>query len=417
MITEAGRGEHHVYKIVPNISSDQAKLTAGNHYVGIDAVAWFINKRSDWFTDYMASGTLDIKLSDGLEDYPVALGTFNLSGGARTAPVFEKPVLSDRNYRGGRISFCAMLSAMKKDTVMGGMLKSAASASLGIVAGMVQTASLTGPAGILGAAGQDLIGGVRKVLTDTTMKCEPIFEFTGLEYYLLPENVVGPQIFILLHRGAHLNESSLSINTEGQLSMPFYENALLEDGAWLMLRIRRSDEYSGIRDWFTDTRKLRSRVKALVDDVNRGRISEEAGLAEFKLSGTGDKTAQDEFIRLRSVISNDGVLSEREAGAQVGLLSSMLEVAKDAVTKANPQILASGIDEIMKALSTGHRIEGDIGQAFADQVTFVASARKMYLVKDTSPKRITKLHGDELFSTMQYMPKTLKSSKQLDNLL
>ena len=414
MPTEAGHGEHHVYKIVPKDSSDQAKLTAGNHYVGIEAVAWFINKQSNWLLNRMASGTLDIKLSGGLEDYPIALGTFNLSGGARIAPVFEKPVLGDRNYRGGPISFSAILSSIKKDTAIGGMLKSAASASLGIVAGMVETAALTGPAGILGAAGQDIIGSVRKVLTDTTLKCEAIFEFSGLEYNLQPETVVGPQIFILLHRGADLSESKLSVKTQGQLLMPFYEDTLLEDGAWLLLRIRRSDEYSGVRDWFIDARKLRSKVKSLVDDVQAGLLTKEDGLAQLKPSGTGDKTILDEFFRLRSVIYNDGVLSEREAGAQVGLLYSMLIAAKDAITTANPQILAVAIEGVTRALSHGQKIEGEIGQAFADQVASVANARKSYITKNTSPNRIAKLYGDELFSTMRYLPKTLKSSTQFD---
>ncbi len=414
MTTDAGKGEHHVYKIVPQDSSDRGKLTAGNHYVGVEAVAWYINKQSSWFSDRMASGTLGIKMSGGLENYQVALGTFNLSGGARIAPVFEKPVLGDRNYRGGPIIFSAMLSAVKKDTVIGGMLKSAASASLGIVAGMVETAALTGPAGILAAAGQDIISSVRGVLGDKSLKGEALFDFTGMEFGLRPEVVVGPQIFLLFHRGADLEEARLSVRPRGQLLMPYYDEAILDDGAWLMLRIRRNDEYSGVREWFTDARKLRTRARDLVDDYFAHSISREDALAQLKPSGTGDKTVQDEFFRLRSIISNDGVISERQAGLFVAELNTKLMAAREAIEQNNRQIFITTVEEVTDALSRGQRIEGKIGETFMRQVKSIANVRSPSLVKaNTDPHRITKLAGDELFRSMQYMPRTLKISKQL----
>ena len=125
MPTPAGKGDHHVYRIMPSDMSDQTVLTAGSHYIGVDAVAWFINKADGWFTSSMASGTLDIRLSSGLEKYQAALGTFELKGGAKVAPVFERPILPDRNFRGGPITIAASLTALKKDTVVAGLLKSA----------------------------------------------------------------------------------------------------------------------------------------------------------------------------------------------------------------------------------------------------------------------------------------------------
>ncbi len=103
MATEAGQGEHHVYRIIPTGSGDTGKLTAGKHYVGIDAVAWFINKKSTWFTDRISSGTLDIKLASGLEKYQAALGTFELKGGAKYAPVFF--IVGDHGHRIGEGTF------------------------------------------------------------------------------------------------------------------------------------------------------------------------------------------------------------------------------------------------------------------------------------------------------------------------
>src|SRR4030042_7055504 len=84
---EAGRGEHHIYKIVPHDAGDRAKLTAGSHYVGVDAVSWFINKQGYWFSNRMASGTLEIKMAGGSENYPGGLGALHLSGKSRISPV------------------------------------------------------------------------------------------------------------------------------------------------------------------------------------------------------------------------------------------------------------------------------------------------------------------------------------------
>jgi hypothetical protein len=204
----------------------------------------------------MASGTLDIKLAGGLEIYQAALGTFELKGGSKTAPVFDRPVLPDRNYRGGVLTFAASLTAIKKDTAIAGLLKSAADASLGVAAAMVDTATLAGPTRLLAAAGSDIIGGVRSLL-NTGEKREPLFDFSGLEFTLRADDIMGPRLYLLLHRGTELDEQQLQVQKSGQLQLPFYGTAPLDDGAWLLLRVRRSDEYSGgVRDWFDATRSF-----------------------------------------------------------------------------------------------------------------------------------------------------------------
>lgn len=411
MAMEAGKGEHHVYRILSPDPNDQAKLTAGNHYIGVEAVAWYINKESSWFSDRMASGTLEIKLSNGLEKYQAALGTFELTSGSKTAPVFERPVLNARNYRGGAITFAAMLTAIKKDTIVGGLLKSAANASLGIVSGMVETATLAGPVKLLTAAGEDLISGVQKVLSDTGEKREPIFSFNGLEYSLQPDFVIGPETFLLLHRGANLEEKKLKVVSDGQLLMPSYDNKILDDGAWLLLRIRRADEYTGVREWFDARRSLRGKVEDLVKDVTNGFLTKDEGLAQLKPSTSGDKTVLDEYFRLRSIIRNDGVLSEREAGLCAGQLNTAIVAAKNAITQNNPEILMASINIVTDALAKGERVRGALGEAFEAEATSLAASRSFSIVKDTNARRVANLSGNELFASMKYMPTALERSR------
>jgi hypothetical protein len=400
MATEAGKGEHHIYKILPNPGSGAVKLTPGLHYLGVDAVAWFINKQSNWFSDRMASGTLEITLSTGLEKYQAGLGTFELKGGAMTAPVFESPILPDRNFVGGPITLNANLTAIKKDTVIAGLLKSAATATLGIAAGMVQTASATGPAKLLAVAGEDLVNGVKKVLSETGEKREPLFDFSGLQFSMQPDVLVGDQIFILMHRGAALDEKQLTVKTSGQILLPYLGTTVLNDGAWLLLRLRRSDEYAGVREWFSSRRTLRAKIEALVADVQSGVVAKGDALNQLKLSGTGSGTLFDDFAKLRVIIQNDFVLSERQAGAFVGELNAMIVAARNAISGQSPPQFKIELSGLHKDLSSGTPLRGDLGSAFKDEIINLAEYR--------AGKRVQlSLDPDDVASRIQYMPNTL----------
>jgi len=401
MPTEAGKGEHHVYKIITTTDPNPQKLTPRKHYLGVDAVAWFLNKKSSWFKDRMASGTLQITLSSGLEQYQAALGTFELKSGAKTAPVFEQPILPDRNFLGGPITFNASLTAIQKNTVVAGLLKSAAGASLGIVAGMVQTASATGTAKLLAAAGNELVNGVKRVLSETGEKRKPIFDFTGLQFSMQPGVLVGDEIFLLMHRGAPLDEKQLTVRRDGQLLLPFLGGSVLDDGAWLLLRLRRSDEYSGVRDWYEQARTLRSNIEALVSDVESDAVSKEDALKRLKPSGTGSATLFDDFIKLRTIIQNDGVLSERQAGLFVGELNARIVAAKQAISVHTSAAFTESSQRLGLALSGGPPLTGTLAAAFIDGVASVSLARGRRL-------KPTKIRAAEVFSTMQFMPKTLR---------
>ncbi len=405
---EAGKGEHRVYPIQDPVPGDTARLTARNHYVGVDAVAWFINKESSWFAERMASGTLDIKLAGGLETYQAALGTFQLKGGSKTAPVFDRPVLPDRNYRGGVLTFAASLTAIKKDTVIAGLLKSAADASLGVAAGMVDTATPAGPTKLLTAAGADIISGVRTLLKDTGEKREPLFDFSGLEFTLKPEDVLGPRVYLLLHRGSQLEEQQLKVQKIGQLQLPFYRNAPLDDGAWLLLRVRRSDEYSGVRDWFEATRSFRLRLNSLVDDATSGVLSKEDALKELQASGGGDRTILDEFIRLRGIIGNDGVLAEREAAFHIGQLRLRVDAARRAVSEGNKETYYSVVREAATALANGTQPSQPFAFALLEEAGSVAAGRLGTVVRDTAFRRVASFDKASLFASFQHLPKLLR---------
>ena len=404
----AGNGEHHVYKVASDVLSyDIAKLTAGNHYIGIEAIAWFCNNQGNIFADKMASGILEIGLANGIEKYSVALGTYELKKDGHIAPIFEKPVLADRNYRGGSINIKAIFTCVKNDTMITDILKSAANASLGIISGMVTTASVTGPATILTGASTELINGVSKVLMNKTVNSQPMFDYNGIEYSIQPDAIIGPETFILLHRGDNLDTAKLKVKKSGELLMPFYDNNILDDGAWILLRMRRSDEYSGYRDWFEDSRKLRARIKSLIDDFAAGFISQTDAQMQLKPSSTGDKTLLDEYFRIRSIIYFDGVLSEREAGLYVGTLKELIKNAIVAVNANDVKLFYTAIEVLKTAVQSGTNINVTVGKEFSEEVKGIVASRKYSISSDASIKRVTKIDSSETFSSMQYMPKSI----------
>ncbi|WP_437663382.1 hypothetical protein [Sorangium sp. So ce1182] len=344
MGAKAGEGEYRYYTI--QADGDEGPLLPNQHYLGVDAVAWFLNREDGWFSRWTASGTLEISLVGGLERYQAALGAFELRGSARTAPVFDRPVLPDRNYRGGPITVCVSLFALRRDTALAGLLKSAASASLGIVAGMVETASLAGPQLVLGAAGASLIGGVSQLLASSPGGAEHLLGQGGLEVTLSPEQVRGPMTYLLFHRGTPLDPGRLAVGTSGALTYPLHDGQQLADGAWILVRLRRSAQYSGVRGWFDRERALRAAVENVVDDVKTGAVDAAAALPRLRPGAGGAETLFDDLRALRQLIQLDGAIHEAEAKLRVAGLVKAFTEARAAIERhaasASPAPLAHG---------------------------------------------------------------------------
>jgi hypothetical protein len=404
MSFEAGTGEHKAYRIMPEMTEDTAQLRARKHYVGVEAMSWYINKESSWFTKRMASGTLEIKLANGLEKYQAALGTFSLKGGAKFAPIFQKPVLPDRNYRGGPLTFLVHLTAIKTDNTVGSLLKSAANASLGIVAGMVDTAAVAGPAQLLMAAGGELVSGVRGILGSTAEGREPLFDDNGLELNIQASDVVGPAIYLLMHRGMPMDEEKLEVRSHGELLVPFYDGSLLEDGAWLLLRVRRTDEYNSVRSWYKEARALRGRIDDLANDVADHAVDKNTALNEFSPSDRGNKTIFDEYVRLRAVIRNDGVLTEREASSYVGQLRSRMMQARDAIEQGKESSLAEEMSAVTAAIVSGSSVPAPVSVAFEEEAKSIIDSRNISLVSALDETAVADLSGTKLIETMKYVP-------------
>jgi len=404
METEAGDGQAHVYRIHPE-TTDQEPLKAEKHYIGIEALSWFVNRESSWLKKRSGTGTVKITVN-GDEEYNAALGTFELDDGAKVAPIFNKRILKERSYWGDDVSFVVNLSMLKRDSAIGGILKSAASSSLDIVSGMVETATAIGPAKILASAGASLITGVNELLNDDGVKADSFFT---IEDALTADRIKGKETYLLFHRGANLEESLIKIDNTAEMAFPSYNGNRLTDGAWILFRIKRSDEYPDIRPWFETRKKLKGRVIDHISNFEDGIIDKESALEQFLPSDTGDETIVDEYFKLRTAIRNDGVLTVKQESLFISELRKFVFSARKAIDNDDLGLFEGNKNSILK-LVLGEGRDKEAERILLDTAKEAIDFRLAILPRESKKLGIKtpKLNINDFMSSSELMPNSIR---------
>ena len=368
---EAGTGDYG-FHVLHGQGGDHQPLRMQEHYVGVDAVSWFVQKESGFFTKRAASGTLKLSLAG--ETYEVGLGVYDLADGAKSAPVFDRPVLPERVYRGGPITVSARITSIGRDQAVGRLLKATASSALGVVSGMVQTAGLAGPYRPLAEAGSTLMNGVRQLL-DEQPADQQLFSEGGFDYTIQPENVLGERTFVLLHRGSKLDKAKLQIAQDGPRETPLYEGGPLRDGAWLLLRFRRVAEYPLQREWYPQVRKLIADLIGLVDDVKAETVTKDQAMTSLRPGTESQPSLYDEYRRLRGVVLGDGVLTQAEAGGYAGTLSEIRRLATAAVQSGNCAAFDAAVRQFRAGVVKGQSPGREQAEALVEAVRVAEGLR------------------------------------------
>jgi hypothetical protein len=358
-MVKAGIGEHQATVI--SGPGDNTPLTAHKHYLSIDAVGWFVNQESGWFSDKIATGTLSIQIGAG-ESYNAALGVYELKGGAKIAPMFGLPMLPARAFRGGPITVQAVISGVTKSNGIGKVLQGVTDAALGVVGTMVQTASLTGPSQVLGAAGGALVGGVRDLLNAQENKLRLFDPTTGIKKALQPADILAPTIYVLLHRGTKLEPGNVKVVRQGGDEVLTYDGKALEDGAWLLLRFQRSTEYPIEPTWLKKFDDWVGSVEKLGDDLDSQTITAEAARARLTSGGEGSPSVYDVYRELYDEIRSDGLLTSAESGSYLGVLRALRLLALQMVGGGN----RAEFDAAMAQLRTGSLTDPQVRKAVAE---------------------------------------------------
>lgn len=378
---KAGEGEHHKL-VFPSVGADTMPLKKSEHYIAIDAMSWFVNKESGWFADYMVSGILTLTINGGDESYTLPLGIFELNEGARIAPVFDKPILPDRVYRGGPITIRVQLIGFKRNTPLAKLLKCTASSVIAAVGGIVQTATLAGPYAPFVAAEKELVNGLREYLEVQDGKFH-VFDPNGFEFTIRPNEIRGPETFVLLHRGADIKSSNISISESGEIRVPLFEGQPLADGAWLLLRFRRAHEYPVERPWYQQTREFATKLTNLVNDVKRTTLSKKDALKELVPSNGSKRTYFDEYRTLYDTIRNDGALTPTEGSAWAGELMIMWNLVDDAIRGDKLDEFVFEFGSIRTELMAGRTPGGNVAKLLQEEQSIANKARLLPEGSDT----------------------------------
>ncbi|MBA2382627.1 MAG: hypothetical protein H0V73_11010 [Chloroflexi bacterium] len=327
----AGDGEPQV--LTPTVepsSTDRLPLAPRKHYLAVDALSWYVNRDPSFWNERMVSGTIEVAVGDQI--FKVALGTYDLERDTHLGPSFNKAILEPIAYRGGKIRIHSVVKGIEQDNALGGILRSVATASINVVSGAISTASIAGPALVLKDAGTALIGGVQTLLAEGKKPFAVFDQLSGLSHELSPESVIGPDTYLLLHRGNQLSELNLRVRDLGQDVFEVrYDGVPLEDGAWILLRVRRTETFGRERPWEGEARRTRDRIDDVMFRWSEGDLDAAAAMAALATSESTPPTIGDMVASICTLIAADAVLVERETLAFATAMRGLLSIARKAV--------------------------------------------------------------------------------------
>lgn len=397
MATKAGEGEHSKYFIkAPNANfQDTANFEPRKHYVGIDIVRWYINKQGGWFKDRMASGTSEITLAD--EKYQAAIGLYQLEGGARTAPSFDKPIIPNRIYRGGMLSIRVFIQALEKDNLLSSLLKDMAIASLGVIAGAITTATAAGPTAILLAAGKSIVGGAENILKEGK-NVVPVLDPSGVDVNIDLGNMTGRENYLLVHRGRKLDLNRLSFRIAGHtVEDVLYDSHPLDDGAWILIRLRREDNFGSPRPWRPDAQKVVTEIDNLIDRFSTGDTNEGDAIALLKVTGGEPETIGDKVEAVKTKIRNDFALTDRERLLESGKVKAYRKIALKAIQKNDESLYWNERKKAAVSLTAGVQPPKLFASVLSEEALKITESFSHNYTGETP-----ELSGDTLWRTLRY---------------
>lgn len=342
---KAGDGNPHKYTIIPDTSATAAPYVPDKHYVGIDAVVWFVNDQSSFFTDRMVAGTIEMTLNG--QTFPVVLGQYDLTGGQQVAPIFDRALITSIPYRSGNIVLKAVIQGNRKNTMAGTLLKQMAAATITAVAGTVTLETGGVGAAALAAAGGVLVKGAQQVLSDNNDKKVTIFN--PFEVTIHPtEELRGAQSYILLHKGTDgLDAAKFKIVSGAEGTDVQYNGQPLRDGAWLLIRLRRNDSYDGDpRPWRADVDNVKSAFDDLIDSWKSSQLTVEEVKKNLSKSGEETPTVADRVSIVSRRIRADEALVLSDRRKYAGVMRAYLQAAIDAAAANDPQKYADAVAAI-----------------------------------------------------------------------
>jgi hypothetical protein len=336
----AGGNGDASYYVLRNAATDNTKFDQQNDYVRIDAVSWFVNKQGNWIKSVVASGSVSITVDGTAYSFP--LGGFALAKGAKTAPIFELPLIPTTPWDGSPITFGAKLVGVRNDTTFGAILQQLANTAVSYGSSALGTASFLtaypGLSQVSSSLTQTADSLVQKLGADQV----PIFDATsGIAATLYSQELYGNQFFILFYKGHKLDQSSLNISTNDSGVQEVLENGKeLQDGAWILFRVTREDDYAGPRPWTDQLNQALNQLNVQMKLFQAAPDPTTGDTIINSLQNTGQNTGKpqslgDQFTFIGNLINQDMALTEKQRLAELTRVGLYPTLAKKAIQNNN----------------------------------------------------------------------------------
>lgn len=322
----AGQGVYNEPILLwPDERSEEREFQKDRDYISVDAVCWYVHATSTWLSEKTVSGTLRVRM--GSEEYGAVLGSYRLGSECSFAPLFNEPLVCTRVYRGERPQLVLLLSAIKKNTLLGALLKDLGSASLGIARGAVQGASVAGPSQALTNAGAQLLSGAEQLLRSagSTELLSP----SGIRCTLTESQLNRPVNYVLLHKGSRLRPTDVTLDDRaGKTVHVRREDSPLDDGAWVLIRIRRECRFAGRRPW----EDAADSAVAALDHLMMDQMLQPTEALDGRLKPSGNEESPNEadmVLTVRNLIQTDAALTSFQKTFEKLKLVAYLKLAQD----------------------------------------------------------------------------------------
>ena len=358
----AGEGEHKIY---PILVQNSLELKNEEHYLSMYASSWYVNKESNWFSDRTITGTLSFQVPGNDKKFDVGLGTYELKGGAKFAPIFNKEVFPATRFKFNNITLQAFFHGIKKDTQLTKILKSSGDASLNIISGLANSASFASATQPLVAAGTNIVSGIQEIIQNADDKKFRIFDsYSGLSETMIGDQIKSFNEFRLLHRGTVLDLEKLGIRQEGSINIPTYESQPLEDGAWILIEMKLTKVFPYERPWYKKYEKLGYALEDIVEEVIiLDSLDKEEALMEFGTSKSSKPTLYDRYIELRGTIKDDHSLIKSERATFSLALREKYLNSKKAIIGNDKKILDNSSRNAFEVLSGKKEIDPNLEES------------------------------------------------------
>lgn len=331
---KAGKGSYDPIVLPPPVvAGAQADNTPfAGHYIRLEASTWFMKDQDSLLSKKTISGTIEIHLGD--EKYQLVMGSYPLSGGNQTAPLFNRAILDYRAYTKGDLRLIVFIKGIKTDKLLGRLLKNVASSAIGIAGEKLASVTTLGFSSILTGAQQDLFQGVQEVLRTGEDQYEVFAENNGLDFTIQQARLTGKEKFYLAYRGNPIRDRNVAVTQSGDVFDVTVDGAPLREGAWILFRIAREDSYGNPRAWQPKAEKAMADVDDLMQNWSLGAKTQTEVQTALTPTLRGE-TIADKMLAVRAEVRADEALTFNEKSLEAARLVAILQTARDASQVAN----------------------------------------------------------------------------------